>query len=224
MKSTIIDKGLKLKNNSSIAPKISLLRKIFISNAIIIISIFLLSNPALASTVFSENFESDLSQFSIVGNAQIVVDPMDTNNHAVNFSDTKSGGDLFSNDIAITPDETYILSFKYLGYPTNGNDLGGFIGITDFWVAGTTDGYAPIHLIDDNEWHDYSYEFVAGTSLKIMLEDLQGIPGDAYFDDIIVMEKTSEITSDIPEFPTIVLPIAAILGLAFIFQRRKEEE
>lgn len=28
----------------------------------------------------------------------------------------------------------------------------------------------------------------------------------------------------IPEFPTIALPIAAILGLAFIFQRRKEEE
>ena len=29
---------------------------------------------------------------------------------------------------------------------------------------------------------------------------------------------------DVPEFPTIALPIAAILGLAFIFQRRREEE
>ena len=29
---------------------------------------------------------------------------------------------------------------------------------------------------------------------------------------------------NIPEFPTIALPIAAILGLAFIFQRRREEE
>ena len=28
----------------------------------------------------------------------------------------------------------------------------------------------------------------------------------------------------IPEFPTIALPIAAILGLAFIFQRRREED
>ena len=28
----------------------------------------------------------------------------------------------------------------------------------------------------------------------------------------------------VPEFPTIALPIAAILGLAFIFQRRREEE
>ena len=30
--------------------------------------------------------------------------------------------------------------------------------------------------------------------------------------------------NSIPEFPTIALPIAAILGLAFIFQRRREEE
>ncbi|WMW24097.1 PEF-CTERM sorting domain-containing protein [Methanolobus sediminis] len=29
-------------------------------------------------------------------------------------------------------------------------------------------------------------------------------------------------TQEIPEFPTIALPIAAIIGLAFIFQRRKE--
>ena len=28
----------------------------------------------------------------------------------------------------------------------------------------------------------------------------------------------------VPEFPTIALPIAAILGLAFIFQRRREED
>ena len=30
--------------------------------------------------------------------------------------------------------------------------------------------------------------------------------------------------SNVPEFPTIALPVAAILGLAFIFQRRREEE
>ncbi|MEA1985048.1 MAG: PEF-CTERM sorting domain-containing protein [Euryarchaeota archaeon] len=30
-------------------------------------------------------------------------------------------------------------------------------------------------------------------------------------------------TIEVPEFPTIALPIAAILGLAFFFQRRREE-
>jgi hypothetical protein len=31
------------------------------------------------------------------------------------------------------------------------------------------------------------------------------------------------VNSEIPEFPTIALPVAAILGLAFFMQRRKEE-
>jgi hypothetical protein len=29
--------------------------------------------------------------------------------------------------------------------------------------------------------------------------------------------------NEIPEFPTIALPIAAVIGIAFIFNRRKEE-
>ena len=34
----------------------------------------------------------------------------------------------------------------------------------------------------------------------------------------------SRNAASVPEFPTIALPVAAILGLAFIFQRRREEE
>ncbi len=33
----------------------------------------------------------------------------------------------------------------------------------------------------------------------------------------------TKTTEAIPEFPTVALPVAAILGLAFLFQRRKEE-
>jgi hypothetical protein len=36
-------------------------------------------------------------------------------------------------------------------------------------------------------------------------------------------QTVSRTIESIPEFPTIALPIAAILGLAFIMQRRKEE-
>ncbi|MCQ6962310.1 PEF-CTERM sorting domain-containing protein [Methanolobus chelungpuianus] len=35
--------------------------------------------------------------------------------------------------------------------------------------------------------------------------------------------STTNVESEIPEFPTIALPVAAILGLAFFMQRRKEE-
>lgn len=46
--------------------------------------------------------------------------------------------------------------------------------------------------------------------------DLQGYSSNPY---IIEYEPTS---TSVPEFPTVVLPIAAIIGLAFIFQRKKE--
>jgi len=35
-------------------------------------------------------------------------------------------------------------------------------------------------------------------------------------------DDPGEPQEEIPEFPTVALPIAAILGLAFLFQRRKE--
>lgn len=41
--------------------------------------------------------------------------------------------------------------------------------------------------------------------------------------EIEVADEPDEPSEQIPEFPTVALPIAAILGLAFIFSRRKEE-
>ncbi|WP_406670030.1 PEF-CTERM sorting domain-containing protein [Methanolobus sp. ZRKC4] len=37
------------------------------------------------------------------------------------------------------------------------------------------------------------------------------------------IDSASRYVEAIPEFPTVALPVAAILGLAFLFQRRKEE-
>ena len=41
---------------------------------------------------------------------------------------------------------------------------------------------------------------------------------------VSVTHQIEIIITAIPEFPTIALPVAAILGLAFIFQRRREED
>lgn len=55
-----------------------------------------------------------------------------------------------------------------------------------------------------------------------------GFPFVEYF-SIIYLTAEDETTvvncqnGEIPEFPTVALPIAAILGIAFIFQRRKNE-
>ena len=50
-----------------------------------------------------------------------------------------------------------------------------------------------------------------------------------YADTVPILQShtgvvTSIVDTEIPEFPTIALPVAAILGLAFIFQRRREED
>jgi hypothetical protein len=69
-----------------------------------------------------------------------------------------------------------------------------------------------------------------------IIEIMSNAPGDATIyqvdigvgtgyavGDVGVTSGSRDITSEIPEFPTIALPVAAILGLAFFMQRRKEE-
>lgn len=51
---------------------------------------------------------------------------------------------------------------------------------------------------------------------------------DTYEDGVLLssddfLASATQRFEAIPEFPTVALPVAAILGLAFLFQRRKEE-
>ena len=75
----------------------------------------------------------------------------------------------------------------------------------------------------------------SGTSGQFDVEIIndQGAPNGVYiieYEDIdagasvSVTHTIQVIITAIPEFPTIALPVAAILGLAFIFQRRRGEE
>ena len=106
------------------------------------------------------------------------------------------------------------------------------------WVASPdadfTDAY--IQVGDDSPW------FRMDTS-KVSSDDMRHFYTEPYYDEdeLADMNVTVEYygtasdktiiklshycpgpENDIPEFSTIALPIAAIIGLAFIFQRRKE--
>lgn len=102
-----------------------------------------------------------------------------------------------------------------LGRGTPG-DLGGFIGFAEGtpdghrWLDGTTSG-ASEHdsLVDDGQWHFYSIQFdpfdptIPGqrthgrplfpskNTIRLMLEDFDeaaaNVPGDAYFDNIVLI-------------------------------------
>jgi len=161
--------------------------------------------------LFLDDFETDLSAW--VGkdggahHGTIVTDPLDPTNNVLTFTQTNWGGDIFAtkDGFMLTSGQQYTISFKYLGDPTQGGtpgDLGGYAGISaglpgnHLWYYGTSNvsGAAPV-LIDDGQWHSYSYTFTAplsiGNPIHLMFEDfyhpnyaLANVAGDVYFDDV----------------------------------------
>jgi len=145
----------------------------------------------------------------------IVPDPLNPANHVITFSALADTGDIFSVELPSYVLHIYWSEFDYLGLPKEGSpegNTGGRIGITDgtpgsavVWLAGTiiTEPYYQEKLIDDGQWHSYSIPFVpeaipgiAENGFRVMIEDWcgqppdlpQGVPGDAFFDDISVWE------------------------------------
>jgi len=166
-----------------------------------------------ADILFSDNFESGLNQWTGKNGGSnggaLVIDPFDNTNTVLSFNRTTAAGDIFTaNALTFDPNETYRLSFDYLGLAqeaSNPNDTGGYVGFAvDMpgrhswqWATGTVSGANDV-LIDDGQWRNYNFEFTTadlgiGNSLRLMLEDFSGSRGtfgDAYFDNIQVSPAT----------------------------------
>jgi hypothetical protein len=164
-------------------------------------------------TFFIDNFESDLSKWTGTGdgghNAVIVTDPVTAGNHAIRFEQVNDSGDIFSIEFSVNCEDTYVLSFDYLGFELPGSpadNYGGTVGISDAtpadhrWLTGTiVDNNIILEMTDDNTWHNYRVEFrpcemisITNGTIRIMVEDWNGagcstcpagVPGDAYFDN-----------------------------------------
>lgn len=105
------------------------------------------------------------------------------------------------------------LEFDYLGLPNKGGvagNLGGYIGYARSsspgsgpsnhrWVGGTDPNYNTYkgdsynHIEDDGQWHHYSVDLSAAEfpDFALMLEDYlyaNGVPNDAYFDNIMLAD------------------------------------
>jgi len=181
-----------------------------------VLGILSLSVAARAQTVFSENFEGDLSSW--VGrnggthHGVLVDDPIRSHNQVLSFTELNEAGDIFGPEMSVSPGHLYILHFEYLGLPGPGSileNLGGVIGFSEDtpgahrWLAGTVlccyidDDL----LIDDGTWHSYSLTidpYLPGSvydglpsnnTIRVMIEDFLhsgGVPGDAYFDNVTV--------------------------------------
>jgi hypothetical protein len=182
-------------------------------------------------------------------NGKIVADPLNAGNGVMNFTATNTGGDAFTATgvaFPVTGGVTYTLSFDYLGLPaSNGagsGGNGGFIGLTDginsgseYWVAGTDFGslggaldvtVTKVQLVDDNTWHGYLIDFTPQSSKTyyIKVEDFSLVggakPGDAYFDNISVIDPAGPSAVGVPT-PAASIGGVALAGMLAMSRRRK---
>ena len=147
--------------------------------------------------------------------------------------------DITPNDLIITPDGTSVKSYDVrvydIDYGTYGTPQNRVITVE----TGNSNLMARIHGNGvDTGWTSTAkatsaaYSAVSGEYMfTLELKGTEAGPLSVYDNIGTVYDNTIghdyAVASDsvaVPEFPTIALPIAAILGLAFIFQRRREEE
>ncbi|MBP2029536.1 hypothetical protein J2755_000456 [Methanohalophilus levihalophilus] len=128
----------------------------------------------------------------------------------VNFVSASDGGDYNATAHSV------FWSFEYLPEETGGEEKTLTIDVTE------TSGTPGILLVNEAE-----------LDLGVFAEDTPGITSapnglvEEYRQVAFLLAadetRVADCGGEIPEFPTVALPIAAILGLAFIFQRRKNE-
>ena len=107
------------------------------------------------------------------------------------------------------------------------------------FASDRNDGYATVYVDGAEVWEgdtwadvDLAQDINAQTIRSLKITDLEFGIHTIIIENADVDEHDGHVTiykygyncsnTEIPEFPTIALPIAAIIGLAFVFQRRNE--
>jgi len=106
-----------------------------------------------------------------------------------------------------------------------GIDVGDFQGqLTITYEDGTTETVTVPHSVSTTGGTVIYYGFIDLSHPFVKVTFGNTAAGVDYFgfDDFTIGTKEQVQDPEIPEFPTVALPVAAILGLVFIFGRKKE--
>jgi len=178
------------------------------SASVLVFACVAASSLANADILFSDNFESGLNLWTGKNGGThkgiLVNDPLGPGNTVLGFTGLTSAGDLFTNPILLNDNQSYKLSFDYLGLgqvKSNLDDTGGYVGFSVDtpglhrwkWATGSASGASDV-LIDDGSWNSYAFEFTSadlgiGNSVRLMVEDFvgsHGRPDDAFFDNFLI--------------------------------------
>lgn len=186
-----------------------------------------------AAPVFADDFESSLAlangNWTLNSSGLVAADPIHSGNHAVLFTTTRGGGDLWSKVLA---GGTYTLSFDVLGTCSRGTpaNCGAFIGINDalgeHWLAGDATYGSPHLMQTTGEWQHISFIFTAVGDFRLKMEDFNGQPRDIYFDNLCISATVNDGAcpgaggGHVPEPASLALVGAALAGAA-LARRRK---
>jgi hypothetical protein len=191
----------------------------------ILLAAAMLCVPAIgsATTITIDNFENgNLNAWTPGSSGQIVVDPLNSSNHVLNFTALGDGGNIWTATTYAATGNDWWFYFDYLGQPNPlvGGTSGGFIGWDDDtsyagnerWLAGTAaSGNPDLILTDDGAWHHYVIHLSRGTNLTngpvyFKAEDwvfADAIVGNAFFDNIGITDVNPQAT--VPEPGTLLL-------------------
>ncbi len=186
--------------------------------------------PAHGLTLFSEDFEADLSNWAGKNggghHGLIVSDPLESD-HALTFTALNGNGDIYTRTAFASATGDYILSFDYLG--TCGGECWGFIGYSynmstvpvGGWLGGNGDPhFTSFNLPDTGQWEHVSISFTAVPDFHLTLQDNGGAAGDVYFDNILLTDGAGPTPPSVPIPGSGALLASGMVALLARFRRR----
>ncbi|AFV23324.1 hypothetical protein Mpsy_1116 [Methanolobus psychrophilus R15] len=140
-----------------------------------------------------------------------------------------AGTTAVTNPIVIQPGQTLVLSYHGANFASPGQVMPYSYNVQALTGTGADTSDMTVNILKDNFEPRENDPYTDVGVIELTLNENASATGK-WRVTITAGEDTNTLdvgsaarNFEIPEFPTIALPVAAILGLAFFMQRRKEE-